>query len=103
MNTKQKLGAKIRFLRKKHKYTQEYVAELIDINPRQVVRIENGESMPTIENLEKIASVFKVDVEELFINSTFDDDEILREKIYKRISALHGQALRALYLMVINL
>lgn len=103
MDAKQRIGAKIRFFRKKNKYTQEYFSELIDMNPRQIVRIESGENLPTIENLEKIANVFNISVEELFINSSFDDEDILRQKICDKTENLKGERLRALYLMATNL
>ena len=74
MGIKQLLGAKIRELRKQKKYSQEYFSELIDLNPRQIVRIENGESFPTAENLEKIATVLGVKPQELFINDCFASD-----------------------------
>jgi transcriptional regulator with XRE-family HTH domain len=103
MNIKKNLGAKIKYLRKQNKYSQEKFSELVDLNPRQIVRIENGESMPSIDNLEKIAKVLNVEVEELFINSSFDDEEILRKKICDKTSQLQGNSLRALYIMAMNL
>ena len=103
MNIKKSLGAKIKYLRKQKKYSQEYFSELIDISPRQIVRIESGENLPTIENLEKIANVFNISVEELFINSSFDDEDILRQKICDKTENLKGESLRALYLMATNL
>jgi len=103
MDLKQKLGAKIRYLRKSRKYSQEYFSELIDLNPRQIVRIENGESMPTVENLEKIAKVFDIDVAELFINDSFDKDDILRQKIHEKINEFDRDKLRTMYLITMNL
>ena len=103
MNIKKSLGAKIKHLRKQRKYSQEYFSELIDISPRQIVRIESGENLPTIENLEKIANVFNISVEELFINSSFDYEDILRQKICDKTENLKGDSLRALYLVASNL
>ena len=103
MNIKKLLGAKIKELRKQRKYSQEYFSELIDINPRQVVRIENGESFPTAENLEKIANVFGIKVQELFINDCYGSDEELKLAILNKIATLNGEKLKALYLMTINL
>jgi len=103
MDIKKSLGAKIRYLRKQRKYSQEYFSELIDINPRQIVRIENGENMPSIENLGKIAKVFEIPFEELFINSSFADEKFLKSKICEKANSLTGEHLRALYLMAVNL
>lgn len=103
MDIKKSLGAKIKYLRKQNNLTQEYFSELIEISHRQIVRIESGENLPTIENLEKIANVFNISVEELFINSSFDDEDILRQKICDKTEKLNGDNLRALYLMATNL
>jgi len=103
MNIKKLLGAKIRDLRKQRKFSQEYFSELIDLNPRQVVRIENGESFPTAENLEKIANVLGVKVQELFINDCYSSDEEMKLALINKLALLSGQKLRFLYLISINL
>ncbi len=103
MNIKKLLGTKIKELRKQRKYSQEYFSELVDLNPRQIVRIENGESFPTAENLEKIAEAFGIKVQELFINDCFASDEELKLAIINKMAQLSGDRLKALYLMAINL
>lgn len=103
MDIKKCLGKKIRKIRKEKKYSQEYFSELIDLNPRQIVRIENGESFPTVENLEKIARVLEVNIEELFQCGSFMDESYLRARILGKVNDLSGEKLRALYLMCINL
>lgn len=103
MNLKQRLGAKIRFLRKSRKYSQEYFSELIGINPRQIVRIENGENMPSIEHLEKIANIFDITVDELFMNNSFDNNDVLRQKITNKLIELDNKQLRTLYLVSMNI
>ena len=103
MNLKQKLGAKIRFLRKSRKYSQEYFSELIGINPRQIVRIENGENMPSVENLEKIAKVFDITIDELFMSDSFDNKDMLCQKIKEKLTELNNSQLRTLYLITMNI
>ena len=44
MNIKKELGEKIKRLRKKQKLTQEQLAEMIDIAPRNLSSIEVGKS-----------------------------------------------------------
>lgn len=103
MNIKQLLGLKIKTLRKKQKISQEHFSELLNMNPRQIVRIENGESFPTAENLEKIAEALGITVQELFYNDCFMPDEILKAKIVHRIAEMDTERLRMLYLMVSNI
>lgn len=103
MNLKQRLGAKIRFLRKSRKYSQEYFSELIGINPRQIVRIENGENMPSVENLEKIAKIFDITIDELFMSDSFDNNDVLCQKIKDKLTNLNNSQLRTLYLICMSI
>lgn len=103
MDIKKCLGQKVRKLRKEKGYSQEYFSELLELNPRQIVRIENGESFPTAENLQKIAKVLSVVPEELFFSECFMDKEYLQKKIIEKVNTLDSEKIRILYLMAINL
>ena len=103
MSIKVALGLKIRELRKKQKISQEKFSELVDLNPRQIVIIENGESFPTAENLEKIADALNTSVQDLFYNDCFSSDEVLKKEIIKYLDNLNSKELRMLYLVVSNL
>ena len=65
MNIKSELGARIKKLRKKHKYTQEKFSELINIAPRTLYGIESGKNFITAETLEKIITVLNISKEDL--------------------------------------
>ena len=67
MTLKRDLGQKIQQLRKDKKITQERLAELVGIDPKNISRIENGNNYPTAENLSSIAKALNVDVYELFV------------------------------------
>ena len=54
MGIKNLLGKKVKRLRKMRGYTQEKFAEMIDITPRNLNRIESGENFVTAETLDKI-------------------------------------------------
>ena len=49
---------KYRILRK---ITQEELAELMDLSPRQLQRIENGESTPSLKTLQKLISILNIE------------------------------------------
>ncbi len=99
MGIKKSLGAKIKNLRKELGITQEYFAELLDMNVRQIVRIENGESFPTADNIEKIAEKLNVDAHELFLLDTFLPEDEMRERIKQKALSLNGEKLKSLYIM----
>jgi len=50
----------IRENRIKKKYTQERLAELLDISPRQLQRIERNETQTKITTLKKIISILDI-------------------------------------------
>lgn len=66
MDIKKLLGRRIQEIRKSKKLTQEYVAEMVDIEPASLSNIENGKYYPTAENLNKIIRVLKVKPRDLY-------------------------------------
>lgn len=71
MILKKDLGKKIQEIRKSKKITQEFLAELINIDPKSVSKIENGNFYPAADTLVAIADALNVEVYELFV---FNDD-----------------------------
>ncbi len=47
------------------KLTQEELAELLEISPRQLQRIENKESNPSIKTFRKLIKVLKITDEDI--------------------------------------
>ena len=62
-----KIASKIREIRKSKGITQEKVALDADLNRAYIGYIERGERKPSVETLEKIAKVLKIDLKELFV------------------------------------
>ncbi len=54
MTLKRDLGQKIQQLRKDKKITQERLAELVGIDPKNISRIENGNNYPTAETTSQL-------------------------------------------------
>ena len=67
MTLKHDLGQRIQKLRKDRKITQEQLAELVGIDPKNISRIEKGNNYPTAENLTSIAKALHVEIYELFV------------------------------------
>lgn len=61
-------GEKIRELRKKHNLTQEELANKLKISDKSISKWEMGISKPTLENLEIIADIFDITLDELLKN-----------------------------------
>ena len=61
-----KLGAKIAYLRKSRRFSQEKLAEKADISEIYIGEIERGDANPTLEKLKLIANALDVEISELF-------------------------------------
>lgn len=96
-STKILLGRKIRLLRKAKGWTQDYLSELLGINPKSVLRIESGQTFPTIQNLEKLAEVFEIEISDLFNNRSLDEIPNLKKLINEMIETLDDNKIRNLY------
>lgn len=69
---KNAFGKKLKEIRKNRKYTQEQLAEKLDLSSRQLIRIENGQNFPSVDTLEKIIHVLNIKIKDLF---NFDLEE----------------------------
>ncbi len=63
---KEKLGRRIKEIRRARGLSQEQLAELIGIEQKHVSRLEVGKSYPTIDRLEKIALALNVSMGSFF-------------------------------------
>ena len=81
---KEIIGKKIRQLRIERGLSQEELSEKIDISPRHMCTIENGNSFPSIETFIKIAQILEIDINEFFNLSKINDDK-LRNEIYNLV------------------
>ncbi len=61
-----KFANRFKYLRKQHGYSQEQLADKIDMAIESVSNIERAIHGPQFDNLEKIASVLDVEVKDLF-------------------------------------
>lgn len=67
--TKETLGSRISYLRKKKNYTQEEFSDLLDVTPQAVSKWENDASCPDIMLLPKIAEILDTSVDFLLTGS----------------------------------
>lgn len=97
MDIKQAIGARIKELRHKFGYTQEKLAELMNIAPRHISRIENGVNTPSIETLEKFAHVFKTELRELCTYEHLYDEKYIKKSINNLLDNLKPGELKQAY------
>ena len=58
---------KIRELRKQHQLTQEKLSQLTEVSRQTIISIENGRFDPSIMLAYKLARVFGLTIEEVFL------------------------------------
>ena len=81
----EKIGCKLKSLRIKKGFTQEYLAEKVDVERRLISKLENGKAKADFEKMCQIANIlgvsldYLVDDEITYIDN--GDDDILKSKI----------------------
>jgi transcriptional regulator with XRE-family HTH domain len=72
------LGEKLKYLRKQHNWTQEQLAQHLNISRSQISKWENGELLPDVQSLQKLSNLYQVSVDFLIGKHT-TKKELLRE------------------------
>ena len=68
-------GARIRELRKNHKLTVEQVRDFLGLESTQsIYKWQRGDSMPTIDNLYALSTLFETSVDDILIGSREEDE-----------------------------
>lgn len=88
MSIKNLLGEKVKRLRKLRGFTQEQFAEMIDITPRNLCRLESGQSFVSSETLDNILTTLNVSADILFTFDHLKDDKELLADIYTYIDKI---------------
>ena len=78
------IGSRISRLRKAHNYSQEYIAEQLDISRQAVSKWENDTTAPDTHNLIKLAQLLNTSVEYLAVGKVDDKPQTKKRKIFSR-------------------
>lgn len=89
------IGTKIKNLRENKNYSQEYVAQFINISQPTLARIEAGKSNTWVNYIESICKIFEIEVVDLLmpdhinvINKNVDTDKkeaVLTNDIFNKL------------------
>ncbi|MEW9677738.1 helix-turn-helix transcriptional regulator [Lentibacillus sp. L22] len=63
---------RIKDFRKESNITQQQLADLVSVSSRTIISLEKGKYNPSVLLAYKIAQIFKVSIEDLFI---FEEDD----------------------------
>ncbi|MEK0177063.1 XRE family transcriptional regulator [Tetragenococcus halophilus] len=78
------IGSKIKELRVRNNYTQDYLAELLNTTRQSISRYENGDRKANQDLLFELADIFNVSINEFFPNSSEAKMNIV--DIYNRLN-----------------
>ena len=97
MDNKKLLGKRIKEIRKFKGYTQDQLSEMIDIETSSLSGIESGRFFPSLHVLDKIASVFEVELVEFFRFSSVNIPKDLDKEIVSIINSLNDRDKQIIY------
>lgn len=84
---KKLLGKRLRELRKYRNLTQEELAEKLNIDQRNLSKIECGNNFVTAETLSKISCALDIEPQELFRFASQKDDYLEKEELLSAINS----------------
>ena len=96
------LGGKIKDLRRRYGYTQDFLSEKIGIDPKHLSRIECGKNSPSLDLVYKICSVLKVNPSVLFDESMLKNKQELIRDISEILNNEPEASVRKYYKILIN-
>lgn len=94
MDKKELLGKRIKELRKAKNFKQEFLAEKLGIEPRQLSKLETGKHYPSFETIIGLLEVFDITFEELLNFNHLQDKKKVYAEIQAAISDLNEEQLR---------
>ena len=100
---KDKFGKRVKELRKSKGLTQEQIAELINIEPPNVSKMENGLHFPQPEKIEKIAKALDINIKDLFDFEHFQKKEDLVKHITSSLNEFDLKTIELIYKFISNL
>jgi len=100
VNDKELLGKRIKELRKQKEYTQDYLAEKLKIEPRQLSKLETGKHYPSFETIVYLLKTFNITFEELMSCKHLKSDDELRKHLIEDIKSVNGEKLKDIYKIV---
>ena len=89
-------GKRIKELRKSKGITQEKLAEIIELDAKQIGNIETGAGFTTMQTLEKLAGYFQVEIYDLFKFSHQENRQELIKNLIDQIKNANDNDLKTI-------
>ncbi|MBR5647340.1 helix-turn-helix transcriptional regulator [Candidatus Saccharibacteria bacterium] len=82
---------KLKTLRKEYNYTQEELAEALDVSRQAITKWESGEGVPDVENLKEISKLFNTTIDELIKEEKQVKSSDRRFRAVRELDIDHGK------------
>lgn len=92
------MGQRIKKLRQENAYTQEQLAEKLDISTEHLSRIETGSYRPSLSLIENICEILKTSEATLMFGSDYENQ--INKKLTDKICELSEDKKQALSLII---
>lgn len=96
-NQKELLGKRIKELRKQKGYTQDYLAEKLKIEPRQLSKLETGKHYPSFETIIALLETFDITFEELISFEHLNPANDIRKTLLKDLENIDDSKIQSVY------
>jgi len=103
MDKKDLLGKRIKELRKQHDITQEFLAEKLKIEPRQLSKLETGKHYPSFETILGLLDTFNITFEELISFEHLDKNKDYKKLIAQNIENIDNEEASRIYKIIRSL
>lgn len=97
MDKKALLGKRIKELRKQKNYTQDYLAEKLTIEPRQLSKLETGKHYPSFETVVALLKIFDITFEELINLDHLKTSAEIKNSMINEIKNLNDEQFQSVY------
>jgi transcriptional regulator with XRE-family HTH domain len=102
-NFTEKLGSRIREVRKAKGFSQEKLAEKANISTKYLGEVERGESSISAVLLNDISVALNVSISELMQHDHKDDSELLKKEVTKYINSAKPDTIQKIYFFIKNI
>lgn len=82
------LGEKISFFRKENNLSLEDLARKLDVNHQELILWENGDSRPTIKEIEKLCEIYDIKLNLMIPNRKLENEKM--SSILKQVEGARG-------------
>ena len=97
MHSKEIIGRRIKEFRKNRKMSQEFLAEKLGIEPRQLSKLETGKHYPSFETMTKLLGILNLSFEDFMNNGHLQSAQELEQEILYMVHLLDNNQRQIMY------